>query len=104
MDICTSLALICIAGTSRKLKQDESSLVLGVVKIERVQKTRQRGEKELRRERAGNKAHVSWLQTYHQHHYTRKLLLNMCVRKNHVRLYLWKVNMFFSQVPMCAQP
>lgn len=31
MDICTSLAPICIAGTPRKLKQDQSSLVLGVV-------------------------------------------------------------------------
>lgn len=47
MDICTSLALICIAGTSRKLKQDQSLLVLGVVMTERVQKKRQRGDREL---------------------------------------------------------
>lgn len=31
MDICTSLALTCTAGTPRKLKQDQSSLVLKVV-------------------------------------------------------------------------
>lgn len=45
MDICASLAVICIAGTSRKLKQDQSSLVLGVVKTKTVQK-----EKTKRRE------------------------------------------------------
>lgn len=45
MDICASLAAICIAGTPRKLKQDQSSLVLGVVKTKTVQK-----EKTKRRE------------------------------------------------------
>jgi len=76
MGICPSIALICIAGTPRKFKEDQSLLVPGAVETKRVQK-----DKTKRREEE-NKSHVSWLLTYHCLHYTRKLLLNLDGEKN----------------------